>query len=76
VLASLESVDFVSIFDEDTPLELIHVVEPDVLVKGGDWSDADIVGADFVRERGGRVERVHYHQGLSTSEILRRIRGS
>ena len=75
VLAALEVVDYVSIFDEDTPLELIHAVLPDVLVKGGDWSDADIVGADFVRGRGGRVERMRYHPGLSTTELLRRIRG-
>jgi len=75
VLAALEMVDYVSVFDEDTPLELIHAVTPDVLVKGGDWSEADIVGADFVRSRGGRVERMRYHPGLSTTELLRRIRG-
>ena len=73
VLAALEMVDYVSIFDEDTPLELIHAVEPDVLAKGGDWAESDIVGGDFVTRRGGRVERLPYHQGLSTTEILRKI---
>jgi rfaE bifunctional protein nucleotidyltransferase chain/domain len=76
LLAALEMVDFVTLFDEDTPLELIRTVEPDVLVKGGDWNEADIVGAEFVRGRGGRVERMTYYPGLSTTEVLRRIRGA
>lgn len=75
VLAALQMVDYVSIFDEETPLELIRAVEPDVLAKGGDWAEDAIVGADFVKSRGGRVERLPYHPGLSTTEILRRIRG-
>lgn len=75
VLAAFEMVDYVSIFDEDTPLELIRVVLPDVLVKGADWTDEQIVGADFVRERGGRVERLLIHAELSTTELIRRIRG-
>ncbi|MET0153908.1 MAG: D-glycero-beta-D-manno-heptose 1-phosphate adenylyltransferase [Candidatus Binatia bacterium] len=75
MLAALDMVDYVSIFDEDTPLELIRATEPDVLAKGGDWSESAIVGADFVRARGGRVERLPYHRDLSTTEILRRIRG-
>jgi rfaE bifunctional protein nucleotidyltransferase chain/domain len=74
VVAALAVVDYVSIFDEDTPLELIRAVEPDVLVKGADWSEADIVGADLVRNRGGRIERMRYHPGLSTTELLRRMR--
>jgi rfaE bifunctional protein nucleotidyltransferase chain/domain len=73
LLAALEMVDYVTIFDEDTPLELIRAVEPDVLAKGGDWNEADIVGAEFVRGRGGRVERMTYHPDLSTTEVLRRI---
>jgi rfaE bifunctional protein nucleotidyltransferase chain/domain len=76
VLAALEMVDYVAIFDEDTPLELIHAVEPDVLVKGGDWNEADIVGAEGVRGSGGRVARMSYHPGLSTTEVVRRIRGA
>jgi rfaE bifunctional protein nucleotidyltransferase chain/domain len=76
VLAALEMIDYVTFFDEDTPLELIHAVEPDVLVKGGDWNEADIVGAEFVRGRGGRVARMTYHPGLSTTEVVRRIRSA
>jgi rfaE bifunctional protein nucleotidyltransferase chain/domain len=75
VLAALEMVDYVSVFEEDTPLELIRALAPDVLVKGGDWAPEQIVGADVVRARGGRVLALPYHAGLSTSEILRRIRG-
>jgi D-beta-D-heptose 7-phosphate kinase/D-beta-D-heptose 1-phosphate adenosyltransferase len=74
LVAALATVDYVSIFDEDTPLELIHAVEPDVLAKGGDWAEDDIVGGDFVKRRGGRVARLPYHAGLSTTEILRRIK--
>ena len=55
MLAHLKAVDYVVLFAEDTPLELIRVLEPDVLVKGGDWSKANIVGADLVEARGGRV---------------------
>jgi rfaE bifunctional protein nucleotidyltransferase chain/domain len=75
VLAALEMVDYVSIFDENTPLELVRLVEPDVLVKGGDWAADEIVGGDLVRARGGRVERLSYHPEFSTTNLLRRIRG-
>ena len=74
LVAALGAVDYVSIFEEDTPLELIRAVEPDVLAKGGDWAEDDIVGGDFVKQRGGRVVRLPYHAGLSTSEVLRRIK--
>lgn len=76
VLAALSSVDYVCIFDEDTPLDLIRAVEPDVLVKGGDWAPDAIVGADAVTARGGRVANVPYHRGLSTTDIIRRIRSA
>lgn len=75
LLAALEMVDYVSIFDEDTPLELIRAVRPDVLVKGVDWEEGKVVGADFVREHGGRVERLPIHEGWSTTDLVRRIRG-
>jgi D-beta-D-heptose 7-phosphate kinase/D-beta-D-heptose 1-phosphate adenosyltransferase len=74
ILAALESVDYVTLFDEDTPLELVRALRPDVLVKGGDWAPDEVAGADVVRESGGRVEIVRYHPGLSTTEIVRRIR--
>jgi rfaE bifunctional protein nucleotidyltransferase chain/domain len=73
VLAALEAVDYVSIFDEDTPLELIRLVEPDVLVKGGDWPLERIVGADLVRARGGRVRSLSFAAGYSTTRLIRRL---
>ena len=75
VVAALEMVDFVTLFDEDTPLELIRALAPDVLAKGGDWTPETVVGADDVRGRGGRVAIIPYHPGLSTTSIVERIRG-
>ena len=74
LLAALECVDLVVIFDEDTPERLIRDVAPDVLVKGGDWSLDRIVGREFVEARGGRVLSVPLREGLSTSRIVERIR--
>jgi len=74
VLAALEAVDYVVIFDEDTPLELIKQVRPDVLVKGGDWSVDQIVGADEVFSSGGTVRSIDYQEGLSSTNIIKRIR--
>lgn len=74
VLAALESVSLVTWFDEDTPLELIRTVQPDVLVKGGDWSVDRIVGADLVLGRGGRVHSIPFRHERSTSALLAKIR--
>ena len=74
VLSALSCVDLVVLFDDDTPLRLVLAVEPDVLVKGGDYAVDDIVGREFVESRGGRVVAVPLREGLSTSEIVRRIR--
>jgi len=76
VLAGLTAVDHLVAFAEDTPLALIEMLQPDVLVKGADWAADDIVGRDVVLARGGRVERIDLVPGLSTSEIIRRIRAS
>lgn len=76
VLAGLAAVDHVVLFAEDTPRALIAAVAPDVLVKGADWAEDDIVGRDEVRARGGRVERIALVPGVSTSEIIRRMRES
>lgn len=76
VLAGLAAVDHVIVFDEDTPRALIAAVGPDVLVKGADWEEQDIVGRDEVVARGGRVERIALVPGVSTSEIIRRMRDS
>lgn len=74
VLAGLSVVDAVMLFDEDTPLELITMLEPDVLAKGADYALADIVGADVVTARGGRVVRVPVVMGLSTTKLLEKVR--
>ncbi len=76
VLAALEAVSCVVIFDEDTPLELIRAIEPDVLVKGGDYTHATTVGADVVEARGGRVKHVELQAGYSTTSIVERLRAS
>jgi rfaE bifunctional protein nucleotidyltransferase chain/domain len=75
VLAALAAVDYVTIFDEDTPLELIRAVAPDVLVKGGDWPVERIVGADLVRSHGGRVRSLPFASGYSTTALVRRLGG-
>ncbi len=76
VLAALAAVDAVVIFDEPTPLELILALEPDLLVKGGDYTEATIVGATAVRARGGSVLVVPLTAGQSTSAIVARLRRS
>jgi rfaE bifunctional protein nucleotidyltransferase chain/domain len=76
VLAGLTAVDHLVAFAEDTPLALIEILQPDVLVKGADWAADDIVGRNVVLARGGRVERIDLVPALSTSEIIRRIRMS
>ena len=73
LIAALACVDLAVIFDDDTPLSLIEAVVPDVLVKGADWAEDAIVGGEFVRARGGRVERIALREGLSTSAIVKRI---
>jgi|SRR5688572_19768290 rfaE bifunctional protein nucleotidyltransferase chain/domain len=73
-LGALEAVDRVVVYDEDTPLELIQAVRPDVLVKGADWARDAIVGRDVVEADGGRVVRAAILPGRSTSELVGRIR--
>lgn len=73
ILAALDCVDYVVIFNEDTPLELIRAIQPDVLVKGGDWPVHKIVGHDIVLGRGGEVKSLKFHPGHSTSSLLERI---
>ena len=76
VLAALESVDLVTWFGEDTPLELILACKPDVLVKGGDWKTADIVGGKEVASWGGNVHSIPFIFERSTTALLGRIRNS
>ena len=74
ILASLECVDAVLIFDEPTPQKVIAALLPDVLVKGGDWPGDQIVGREEVEAAGGRVERIDILDSYSTSSILEKIR--
>ena len=76
VLAALASVDCVVLFDQDTPLDLITLLLPEVLVKGADYSRDRIVGADLVESRGGRVVRVPVVAGYSSTAIVERLRAS
>jgi len=73
VLAALQCVDFVVIFDEPDPLSLISSLKPDVLVKGGDWSKDAIIGREVVESAGGRVILIPEIEGASTSNIIRKI---
>lgn len=75
MLAALGMVDAVVVFEQDTPLELIRLLEPNVLVKGGDYTEATVVGALDVRARGGRVVIVPLTPGHSTTAIVERLRG-
>jgi rfaE bifunctional protein nucleotidyltransferase chain/domain len=73
LMAGLEVVDAVVFFDEDTPYELIQMLQPDVLVKGGDWQPEQIVGADIVLARGGEVRSLPFVEGYSTTKIEQKI---
>jgi len=76
ILCALEMVDFVVIFDEDTPLRVIQALLPDVLVKGGDWTPDNIVGRREVEAAGGRVLSLPFAPGYSTTGLVDRIRES
>jgi len=75
VLASLFFVDYVTIFNDATPEKLILKLKPDILVKGADWKSRDIVGGDFVKSRGGRVVRIPFVAGRSTTAIIKKMGG-
>ena len=74
ILAALACVDVVVLFDEDTPYALIARLQPDVLVKGADWPEEAMVGRDIVEARGGRVVRVPFEPGYSTTNVIEKIR--
>lgn len=74
VLAALESVDYVTIFNERTPQRLVEAIRPHVLIKGADWAASAIVGREAVRRRGGKVVRFPLLKGYSTSALIRRIK--
>ncbi|MDA8304894.1 MAG: D-glycero-beta-D-manno-heptose 1-phosphate adenylyltransferase [Deltaproteobacteria bacterium] len=74
ILANIKPVDYVVIFDEDTPYNLIKEVNPDFLVKGGDYNGKDVVGKDIVESAGGKVVLIDFVKGKSTSNIIKKIR--
>ena len=73
VLASLACVDYVTLFNEETPYNLIKAVKPDILIKGADWKGKTLVGEDLVRAGGGRVEFIKYLKNFSTTKIIKAI---
>jgi rfaE bifunctional protein nucleotidyltransferase chain/domain len=73
VLAGLACVDYITIFDEPDPLVLIQTIKPDVLIKGADWKETEIIGSDVVKSYGGNVIRIEVVPGISTSRIIQRI---
>ncbi len=70
VLAALDCVDYITLFDEATPQSLIEKVKPDILIKGADWKGRDVVGSDVVKNRGGKVELARYDPRYSTTKII------
>jgi D-beta-D-heptose 7-phosphate kinase/D-beta-D-heptose 1-phosphate adenosyltransferase len=74
IMAALESIDYVILFDEPTPQQLIEYLHPDILVKGGDWAEAAIAGSDFIKAAGGRVVTIPLTEGRSTTNIVEKIR--
>jgi len=73
LVAALESVDYVVLFKEDTPLKIIKFIKPDVLVKGADWNKNNIVGRDIILSYGGRVSTIKLVKGYSTSNLIKKI---
>jgi D-beta-D-heptose 7-phosphate kinase/D-beta-D-heptose 1-phosphate adenosyltransferase len=76
LLAALEFVDAVVLFEQDTPFELIKLLEPDILVKGGDWRPEQIVGSDIVLSKGGKVLSLPFVEGYSTTNIEQKIKNA
>lgn len=76
VLSAIESVDAVVIFEEDTPIELINLCKPNILVKGGDWKTDQMVGANEVIDNGGQVFSLQFHNGFSTSIIEQKMKST
>jgi D-beta-D-heptose 7-phosphate kinase/D-beta-D-heptose 1-phosphate adenosyltransferase len=76
LIAAMEMVDYVVLFDEPDPYRLISSIRPNVLAKGGDWGKEKIIGGDFVEEHGGRVVVIPYIKGFSSTEIIERIKNN
>ncbi len=76
ILASLKFVDFVILFNEDTPYELIKRIQPDILVKGGDYKSEDIVGHDIVKSKGGKVKTIEFLEGFSSTSLIEKLKSN
>lgn len=76
VLAALQAVDFVVIFNEDTPQTLIETVKPDILIKGADWKGKTVAGAEAVKAHGGKVEFVTFEDGFSTTGVIKKFQAA
>ena len=74
VLASLNAVDLVVLFDEDTPFEIVSALQPNILLKGADYQDKEVVGSDIVKAKGGEVILIDLEEGHSTTNIVNRIK--
>ncbi len=70
VLAALQCVDFVILFDRETPMELIKTIKPEIYAKGADWKNKDVVGSDFIKSYGGKIEFIEFIKGLSSSQMI------
>lgn len=75
IIAALECVDFITSFNQDTPREIIKLLKPDMLIKGGDWNRNEIVGKNVVESYGGKVKTIPYIKGQSTTKIINRLLG-
>lgn len=73
LIAALESVDYVTLFNDDTPIKVIKALRPDILVKGADWNKQNIVGADFLLGTGGKVKTIKLLKGRSTTGLIKKI---
>jgi len=73
IISSLDCVDYVCHFNQNTPLEIIKKLKPDILVKGGDWKNRTIVGSEFVKNRGGKIATIPYIKGCSTTKLIKKI---
>jgi len=74
VLSGFYFVDYVVVFEENTPYDLINLIKPNILVKGGDWEIQDIVGSDIVLEKGGEVKSLSFKEGFSTTKLINKIK--
>ena len=74
ILSSLEMIDYVVLFKEETPYKLIKSLKPDILVKGADYKGKEVVGRDIVEENGGKIKLIKFEQGKSTTDLIKKIK--